>query len=133
MLIYHSILLGSPLAGLTPDACYLLPAWQAGAQRCLPAAGVLRPYAGFAWEQIAIDEGIALDDFAGANRNGIAEDRTIENEGVELAVFAAGVDVGRQIAEEGSVELATGEAGVENFEINAGGEGAGAGRVKLAD
>jgi len=35
-----------------------------------------------------------------------------------------GVGVGRKVAEEGLVEFAAGESGVENFRIDAGGDGA---------
>ena len=52
------------------------------------------------------------------------KDGTIENKGVEFAVFAAGVDVGRKIAEQGFIEFAASKAGVENFGVDACGDGA---------
>ena len=57
----------------------------------------------------------------------------VEDEGVEFAVFAAGVGVRREIAEEGGVELAAGEAGVEDFRIDTGGDGAEILSVEMAD
>jgi hypothetical protein len=58
---------------------------------------------------------------------------TIEDEGVELTVFAARVGVGRKIAEEGFVQFAAGEAGIENFGVDAGGDGAETLLVEMAD
>jgi hypothetical protein len=52
---------------------------------------------------------------------------------VEFAVFAARVGVGRKITEEGYVEFAAGEAGIEDFAVDAGGDGAEAVRVEMAD
>jgi hypothetical protein len=57
----------------------------------------------------------------------------IEYESVELAVFAAGVGVGRKIAEEGIVQFASGETGIENFGVDASGNGAEALLVKKPD
>src|SRR5258708_33264313 len=42
---------------------------------------------------------------------------------MELTVFAAGVGVGRKVAEEGLVEFAAGKAGVENLGVDASGDG----------
>src|SRR5205823_5907186 len=61
------------------------------------------------------------------------ENGAIEDERVELTVFAARVGVGGEVAEKGSVKFAAGEAGSENFRINAGGNGAEAVFVKVAD
>src|SRR5215467_7382763 len=65
-----------------------------------------------------------MDDFAGANGNGPAEDRTIEDKSVKFAVFATGIGVRRKITEKGIVEFAPGETGGEDFRIDAGGDGA---------
>src|SRR5256885_6827600 len=83
------------------------------------------------WQQIAENKTVALDDVAGAHGNGFAEDGAIEDEGVKLAVFAAGVDSRRQLAKEGGVELPPGEAVVEFAGIDADGDGTEAGREKV--
>src|SRR5260370_39366824 len=46
-----------------------------------------------------------------------------ENERVEFAVFAARVGVGGKVAEEGFVEVASGETRIENFGVDASGDG----------
>ena len=74
-------------------------------------------------QEIAKDETIAVDDFTRSNGNGRTEDRTIENESMEFTVFAARVGVGRKIAEEGIVEFAASEAGIENFGVDASSDG----------
>src|SRR4029077_13509376 len=84
-------------------------------------------------QQIAVDERIALNYFSGANGNGVAEDGTVENEGVELAILAAGVDSRGQIAEERNGEVAAGETSVDHFGINARGDSAELGSVETAD
>jgi hypothetical protein len=61
------------------------------------------------------------------------KNRAIEDECVKLAVFAARVGLGRKIAEEGFVQLAAGETGVENFGVNASGYGAEALLVEKTD
>jgi hypothetical protein len=61
------------------------------------------------------------------------ENWTIEDERVELTVFAARVGVGGKIAEEGGVKFAAGEAGVENFGVNTDGNGAKMLVVEMAD
>jgi len=61
------------------------------------------------------------------------KNRAIEDEGVELAVFAARVGVGRKIAKERFVQFAAGEAGIENFGIDASGNGAEMLFVEAAD
>jgi len=57
----------------------------------------------------------------------------IEDEGVELTIFTARVGVGRKIAEEGFIEFAAGKGGIENFRIDARGDGAEALLVEVAD
>jgi len=52
------------------------------------------------------------------------KDGAIEDESVEFAVFTARVGVRRKIAEEGFVEFAAGETGIEDFGVNACGDGA---------
>ena len=61
------------------------------------------------------------------------KDGAIEDEGVEFAVFAARVGVGGEIAEEGFVEFAASEAGVENLGVDASCDGAEMLFVKVAD
>ena len=61
------------------------------------------------------------------------KDGAIEDEGVELTIFAAGIGVRRQIAEEGFVEFAAGEAGIEDFAVHADGDGAESIGVEGAD
>ena len=61
------------------------------------------------------------------------KNRAIEDEGVELAVFAARVGAGRKIAEKGFVQFAAGEAGIENFGVNASGNSPEALLVKKPD
>src|SRR5690349_23456056 len=74
-----------------------------------------------------------MDDFAGSNRNGPAEDGTVKDKRVEFAVFAAGIGAGRKIEEKGIVEFAADETGSENFGIDAGGDGAETLFVEKAD
>ena len=61
------------------------------------------------------------------------KDRAVEDEGMEFAIFAASVGAGRKVAEKGFVEFTACEAGVENFGIDAGGDGAEMLFVKMAD
>jgi len=68
-----------------------------------------------------------------SNGNGRLKDRAVEDEGVEFAVFAARVRVGRKVTEEGCVEFAAGEAGVKSFRIDASSDGAEILVVKVAD
>jgi hypothetical protein len=75
-------------------------------------------------QKIAKHKAIAVDNFSRSNRDGRLKDGAVEDEGVEFAVFAAGVGVGRKIAEEGIVQFAAGEAGIENFGVDASGNGA---------
>jgi len=49
--------------------------------------------------QVAEDEAVAVDDLAAGASNRGAEDRPRVDEGVELAVLAAGVDGGRKIGQ----------------------------------
>lgn len=57
----------------------------------------------------------------------------IEDEGVELTVFAARVGVGRKIAKKGFVQFAADEAGIKYFAVDAGGDGAETLLVEMAD
>jgi len=52
---------------------------------------------------------------------------------VEFPVFAARIDPGGQIAEEGIVELTAGESAVQHFGIDADGDGAKFGLMESAD
>ena len=85
--------------------------------------GIVRRRCRFARQQIAKDETVAMDDFAGANGNGPAEDGTVKDKSMKFPVFAAGIGVGRKIAKERVDEFTTGETGSENFGIDAGGHG----------
>src|SRR5260370_30391375 len=67
---------------------------------------------------------IAVDYFSRSNGDGRLKNGAIENESVEFAVFAARVGVGGKVAEEGFVEFATGETRIENFGVDASGDGA---------
>jgi len=49
--------------------------------------------------QVAEDEPIALDDRSRLAVDRLSEDRARMNEGMELAVLAAGIDTGRQLGE----------------------------------
>ena len=95
----------------------------------VPQVGALRTTG----QQIAEDEGIAMDDFAENEADGAREDRAIEDEGVEFTVFAAGIDAGREIGEESCIDFAAGEAGIEDFGIDANGDRAKACCVEFAD
>src|ERR1700686_4355137 len=75
-------------------------------------------------QKIAKHKAIAVYNVSRSNGNGRFKNGAIEDEGVELAVFAARVGVGRKIAEEGIVQFAAGEGGIENFGVDAGGDGA---------
>jgi hypothetical protein len=48
----------------------------------------------------------------------VAEDRAAVDEGVELAVFAAGVDLRREVAQERFVLAAAGEGGIESLRVH---------------
>jgi len=93
---------GSFLTNSTPhrlSLCY----WtrlSAPLQRLRPAA-------------VAIDEGIALEDFAGAN--GIGWENGPSNTKVWNSPFSPQGRLPRQIAEERVIQLAAGEASIENF------------------
>ena len=52
-------------------------------------------------------------------RHGLREAWTVENEAVELAVLAAGVDAVRQVGDEALIELAAAKARVEKSRIDA--------------
>ena len=65
------------------------------------------------------DESVALDDLAAFDGYGVAEHGAVVDAGVELAVLAAGVDVGREVAEEIFVEVSSGEFAGEFFGIDA--------------
>ena len=59
--------------------------------------------------EVSVGEAVALNDFASPECEGHGEHGSGVDAGVELAVLAAGIDGGREIAEEGVVEVAAGE------------------------
>src|SRR6266566_1283029 len=67
---------------------------------------------------------MSINDVSRSNGNGRAEDWTVKNKSVKFAVFAAGIDAGRQIREERFIEFTPGEAAIENLGIHADGDGA---------
>ena len=72
-----------------------------------------------------VDGGDVLgEDFAGAGVDGGGEHGAVDDAGVELAVFAEGVDLGREVGEEGAVEAAGGEGSVEVEAADVGDDGA---------
>ena len=52
------------------------------------------------WGQVAEDKSIALDDLAALAGDRLREDRAPGDEGVELALLAAGVDARRELSEQ---------------------------------
>src|SRR5439155_24421511 len=71
------------------------------------------------WGQVAEDESIALDDLSRLAGDRLGEDRARGDEGVELAVLAAGVDARRELSEQPLVVAAPAEGGVERARIDA--------------
>src|ERR1700688_4237027 len=59
------------------------------------------------------------------------KNRSIEDKGMEFAIFATGVGGCGKIAKKRFVEFAAGEAGIENFRIHASGNGGKALRVEI--
>ena len=70
-------------------------------------------------DQVAEDEAVALDHLAGGASDRLGEDRAGVDEGVELAVFATGIDVRRQVGEQLCVVAAPGEGAVERARVDA--------------
>src|ERR1017187_1510707 len=70
-------------------------------------------------QQIRVDEAIHGAHFSGPDGEGPAEHGAIVDDGVELAVFAAGVGGFRQGGEQGAVEFAAGEGVIERAGIDA--------------
>ena len=66
-------------------------------------------FEGWVGKKFGIDEIVALYGLRGKYGNGTREHRAGEGEGMELAAFAAGVDLGGQISEQFGVEGAAGE------------------------
>ncbi len=90
--------------------------------------GALR---GLGGEEIGIDEIVSLHGLSGYDGDGTREHWAREGEGVELAALAAGIDCGGEVGEEGRVEGAAGEAGVEGAWVNCGETGLEAGGEHL--
>ncbi len=61
------------------------------------------------------------------------KNRPVENEGVKLAVLAAGIGMERQVPKKDLVQFASGKTAVEDFAINTDGDGAKIGGVKCAN
>src|SRR5260370_25464570 len=87
----------------------------------------------FSRQEIAEGEGIAPDNFAEGEVYGAREDGAVEGKGVEFAVFAAGIDARREIGKEGFVQLAPGEAWIEDPGIDTDGDGAKLRGMEFAD
>ena len=68
-----------------------------------------------------------MDGFAEGEDDGAPKYGAVEDEGVEFTVFAAGIHAGRKSGEKGRIEFTAGEAGVEDFGIDADSDGAEAG------
>src|SRR5262249_51709758 len=71
------------------------------------------------WCQVAKDEAIALDDLSSLAGDRLDKDRPRMDKRVELAVFAAGIDAGRQLCDQPFVVGSPGEGGVEPARIDA--------------
>src|SRR5260370_310053 len=82
---------------------------------------------------MAEQKGMPVENLHRGNRNRRTKNRPVENESVKLAVFAAGIGLGRQVSEEGLVQFAPGKAAVENFAINTDRNGAEFIRVESAN
>jgi len=91
---------------------------------------LLPPVAGSRSQKI---KAVAVDHLSRSNGNGRLKNRAVEDEGVKFAVFAAGVGVRGRSPEEGFVQFAAGEAGIESFRIDASGNGAETVLVEVAD
>jgi hypothetical protein len=74
--------------------------------------------------QITKRKAVAIDDFAALDGDWAAEDGASEDEGVEFAVFATGVNACGKIGEKIGSEFATGEAAIELLGVDADGDGA---------
>src|SRR5713226_8911406 len=70
-------------------------------------------------QEVCEDKALPLNDLPKLHRDRIAEHRPVVSEGVELAPFAAGVDIRRQIGKELSIELPADERGRQLLRINA--------------
>jgi len=73
--------------------------------------------ASFSAPQIAKDKAVTLDDLARLACDRLGEDRSGMDEGVELAVLAAGVDAGGQVGEQLLVIRTPREGGVERSRV----------------
>ena len=62
---------------------------------------------------------VAEDGFAALQGQGAVKHRAGADAGVELAVFAAGIDSGGQVGEQRGIKFAAGESGVELLRIHA--------------
>src|SRR6185503_11947992 len=71
-------------------------------------------------DKVAEHEAVARDGLADLDRDGGAEHRAGAGEGVELAVLGTGVDAGRKVRKQGSVETPAGKAFGQLARIDAG-------------
>ena len=69
--------------------------------------------------EIGENEAISLQDFANLDADGLPEARAVVHKRMELAVFAARVDAGRQVGQELGVEITAGEFGGEHIRVDA--------------
>jgi hypothetical protein len=76
------------------------------------------------WQQITKNKIVAVDDFAGPEWDGVLEDWAVEDEGMELAVFAAGIGLRRKIREERGVQFTACERAGEDSGVDTGSYGA---------
>lgn len=83
-------------------------------------------------EQVGEDEAVAREDYTGRDVDGALKHGAGAGERVELAVFAARIDVVRKIGEEARVEAAAGEGRADFGRVDASDEGAEAGAEHFA-
>src|ERR1700685_2421241 len=71
-------------------------------------------------QKVGENKSIAVDDLADRDRHSPAEHRPRTCEGVELAVFTAGIDLTRKCCEKIAVEAASSKRALEPARIDAG-------------
>ena len=83
-----------------------------------PSCEAVRCAAWLDTSYVAEQESVTLNDFPDPDGESFPEDRSGIDEGVELAVLAAGINAGREIVEQLLVEPAPGERAVELCRID---------------